>query len=165
VRAGRTLATNGPLLEIRVGGLEPGATVRLPRGGGRLDVEVSMRSVVPVDRVEVVQDGTVVAQGGPEGVTTTIGVARGGWLAARASGVRQAISGGWHGTVAAHTSPVYIEVDGSPCFDPRAAAHLDAVMAGGLLWLDTLATPPPSGDLGAVRRVFEAARERLAARG
>jgi hypothetical protein len=61
IRAGRTFATNGPLVELTVAGREPGDEVRLPAGRHELEVRARVRSIVPVERVEVVANGKVVA--------------------------------------------------------------------------------------------------------
>ncbi len=66
IKAGRTMATNGPLVELAVrasGGAwtEPGGEIALPAGKHRLEARVSLRSIVPVDKLEVVASGRVVA--------------------------------------------------------------------------------------------------------
>jgi hypothetical protein len=61
IKAGRTFATNGPLLEFSLAGKEAGDEVRLPAGDHELEARVRMRSIVPIERVEVVANGEVVA--------------------------------------------------------------------------------------------------------
>src|SRR5207245_1642276 len=67
LRAGRTFATNGPLLELAVrprgaqAWTEPGETIALGRGRHELEARVWLRSIVPLDRLEVVGNGAVVA--------------------------------------------------------------------------------------------------------
>src|SRR5262249_53873840 len=64
VRAGRTFATNGPLLELAVRApssgrwSEPGDELKLARAQ-ELEARVSLRSIVPVDHLEVVANGRV----------------------------------------------------------------------------------------------------------
>ena len=48
VRAGRTLASSGPVLTLAVDGHEPGAIVTLPAGGGRLEVRASAAAAQPI---------------------------------------------------------------------------------------------------------------------
>ncbi len=50
VRAGRTFVTSGPVLELTVEGTEPGGVIRLPAGGGRLEVVAEARAVQPRDQ-------------------------------------------------------------------------------------------------------------------
>ena len=62
VRAGRTFATSGPVLELAVDGHEPGDTVALSPGGGRLEIRARARAAQPViGSLEVVMNGRVVA--------------------------------------------------------------------------------------------------------
>jgi TolB protein len=60
LRAGRTLATNGPLLGLTVAGQPPGTQIAVPAGRSGLKYTGFMRSVVPVDHLELVMDGKVV---------------------------------------------------------------------------------------------------------
>ena len=55
----------------------------------------------------------------------------------------------------AHTSPVYVVVDGAGVFQERAGEHLITVMQGGLAWLDTLAIPKSPERHRPIRSVFE----------
>ena len=48
VRAGRTFATSGPVIELTVDGHEPGGVIALPAGGGHLDVQVRARAAQPI---------------------------------------------------------------------------------------------------------------------
>ena len=43
VRAGRTFTTTGPLLDLRVEGRAPGDEIRMPEGGGTVEVEARCR--------------------------------------------------------------------------------------------------------------------------
>ena len=66
LKAGRTFATNGPLLELA---LRPGPRsleraerrARCPPGRHALEARVTLRSIVPVDHLEIVGNGEVVA--------------------------------------------------------------------------------------------------------
>lgn len=59
LRAGRTFASNGPLLGFELAGSRPGDTVRRPSPGPQR-FRVAMRSPVAVDHLELVQNGRVV---------------------------------------------------------------------------------------------------------
>src|SRR5258706_11297494 len=61
IKSGRTFATNGPLLEFSHDGRVPGDELRLPAGHHTVQARVSLRSIVPVDRLEIVGNGQVVA--------------------------------------------------------------------------------------------------------
>src|SRR5262249_27273965 len=45
IRRGHTFYTTGPLLDLRINGNIPGATIRLPAGGGKLEIEGSVISL------------------------------------------------------------------------------------------------------------------------
>jgi hypothetical protein len=132
VRAGRTLATNGPWVELAVDGHGPGDLVR-PLPGRPLAVTV--RSVGPgVERLELVgPDGVLAAAAAEPGggaapaVDTAVEVDRSLWLCAVARGPgHPSVLGP---TVFAHTSPVWVELDGRPVRRPASARWL-------LDWLD-----------------------------
>src|SRR5207344_1374184 len=68
LKAGRSMATNGPLVELALrargqGGTwsEPGDELPLRDGRHELEARVSLRSIVPVDHLEIVSNGAVVA--------------------------------------------------------------------------------------------------------
>jgi hypothetical protein len=112
LRAGRTFASNGPLLEFTVDGQGPGSTVS-PRG--KVKVAAKAISRIPFERIEIVHDGVVVAdqpsrRGREARLEQEIEVQEGGWIAARISGDAKTYAGF---TVFAHTSPVYLRVDGT----------------------------------------------------
>src|SRR4029434_1302553 len=48
IKAGRTFATNGPLVELTIDGHGVGDEIRLPATGGRLRVHAALRSFVPI---------------------------------------------------------------------------------------------------------------------
>ncbi|MDQ2767198.1 MAG: CehA/McbA family metallohydrolase, partial [Gemmatimonadota bacterium] len=61
IKAGHTFATNGPLLSLTVNGNEPGDELKLSLGTHTMTVRAMMHSIVPVEHLEVVQSGKVVA--------------------------------------------------------------------------------------------------------
>jgi hypothetical protein len=117
VRAGRTVVTNGPWITLDVGGHRPGAVLDA-RPGDRLPVRIRCTGS-GVDRLVL---------HGPDGdlATTTADVLEhevlvgdgGLWLAAAAYGGDDPHTLG--APVFAHTSPVYVDVDG------RRVARADA---------------------------------------
>jgi hypothetical protein len=134
LKAGRTFVTNGPVFEFSADGLLLGETIRLdaPR---EVRVQGQVRWQSSLDRVEVVQNGEVVATATASGddrhvtLDETVMVARSGWLALRASGPRRA---GEPGSGAfGHTSPIYVEVSDHP---PEARADAEYFLA----WIDRL---------------------------
>ncbi|MGH7537842.1 MAG: CehA/McbA family metallohydrolase [Gemmatimonadales bacterium] len=118
LKAGRTFVTNAPLLSFTVAGRGPGEEVRLA-GPGRLSVHVRLRSIVPVDRLEIVGNGSVVASiplggdGTAADTTVLLPAERSGWLVLRAYGdsAREPVLDLYP---FATTSPVYVTVGGKP---------------------------------------------------
>lgn len=135
LKAGRTFATNGPLVELSVNGRGVGDEVRLA-GPGRVRIRASLRSYVPVDHFELVSNGEVVASFALDStrtrgnVDTTIAVDRSGWYTVRAwsdRGTQPVLDIYPFGT----TSPVYVTVGGAPI---RSKADAEWFIA----WIDRL---------------------------
>jgi len=108
VRAGRTFVTQGPLLLFTVNDTDPGTQISPIAGPIRIRAEVLGRH--PIDRIEIVADGEVIAEGS---TPLEVESETAGWWAARCH------SGG---RITAHTSPVYSSL-GSPSAVRRDAAH------------------------------------------
>jgi hypothetical protein len=130
LRAGRTFVTNGPLVELTVNGRGPGATI--DPASSPLQVRARALSRLPFDRLEIVQDGEVVAEQPAvrereARLEREIPIERGGWIAARVRSGAKTYAGY---TVFAHTSPVYYRMPGTPHRMARAAgAFVDEIEA------------------------------------
>ncbi len=61
LKKGRTFATNGPLLEFSLGGQLIGEELSLPQSQNAIPFTAKLRSIVPVDHLEVVCNGKVAA--------------------------------------------------------------------------------------------------------
>ncbi len=137
LRAGRSFVTNGPIVEITVDGrLRRGETLELaaPR---EVKVVGKAWSQFPLDRVELVYNGQVVATKELRDVRRedsiidqSILLDRSGWLAVRTSGPAHPDHPG--PDLYAHTSPVYVQVASK-----TAASKPDAEFF--LAWTDRLA--------------------------
>lgn len=128
LKAGRSFATNGPILFLKVNGHEPGDVVSLDEGGGSLTIEAEARAISPLARLEVVVARKVAARvDAPLNtsvlkVTTNLSVSESAWVVARAFEKNEET------TRFAHTSPVYVEVQGKPLLLSSAAAYYRAVV-------------------------------------
>ncbi len=137
IKAGRTFATNGPLLQFSLSGREPGDEIRLPTGEHEVEVKAWMRSIVPLDRVEVVSNGKVVATLPLStdrmscDATTKIKVSASGWYTLRATS-QHSIHPILDLYPFASTSPVYVTVGDAPV---RSKADADYFIA----WIDRVA--------------------------
>jgi hypothetical protein len=163
VRAGRTYSTTGPLLELTVEGRRIGETIRLPAGGGRLQVEALAESAWPLGRIEIVQNGRPVASessrlGGKKiAVSAKLSVSGSGWIAARCSGAQQTPAG----YMAAHTSPIYVLCGRQKAFDGPALEHMLNLTRGGIEYLETLATRFSDRDQERMIRIYRDVERRL----
>jgi hypothetical protein len=130
IRAGRTLATNGPWITLSVDG-QPIGEVLHRRVDDRLDIEATC-SGPGVTGVELIgADGRIdMARGaGAATLRSGIRVTSATWIAARAIGQKHPSI--MRGPATAHTSPVYVDVDGQ-----RVARPVDGAWC--LDWLDRL---------------------------
>src|SRR5262245_44666369 len=127
LRAGRTFISNGPLVEFTVDDKGPGSVIQASE---RLRVRARAISRLPFDRLQIIQDGLVVAEQAAvnrreASLEREIPVERGGWIAARieSSAKTHALTG-----VFAHTSPVYYRLQDAPFRRAEAAgAFIDEI--------------------------------------
>src|SRR5262245_20501661 len=119
LRGGHSYVTNGPIVEIIVAGQHrQGETLRMT-GPGKTKIVAKAWWHLPLRKVEIVQDGKVLAakEFKPDEKPADVWeheltVERSGWVAVRTSGPANADNPG--GDAFAHTSPVYIDVPGKP---------------------------------------------------
>jgi hypothetical protein len=131
LKAGRSMATNGPLLGMTVNSISPGGDINLDAGEHELQVSGFLRSIVPVDHLELVWNGNVVQTLTSDTTRTsadfetTVKVTGSGWLLLRAWNDKS------HPDVFdiypyATTNPVFVTVDGKR---PRSAGDADYFIA------------------------------------
>jgi hypothetical protein len=134
VRRGRTFVTNGPMLRLAVDGHGIGSEIERT-AGAEVVVEGEELSYVPIERLELVVNGDVVALGEVKehgrraSLRHTLRTDASCWVALRALG-----AAGPHvlgGELFAHTSPVYVTVMGSKVERRDDAAYF-------LEWIDRL---------------------------
>jgi hypothetical protein len=136
LKLGRTFATNGPLLQLTLGGQDVGEELKLSAGENKVPFTASLRSIVPVDHLEIVCNGRPVRDLELAGdrttahVADTITLAESGWCLLRA----------WSDKAEfpvldaypyATTSPIYVKVEGSGPKPTEDAAYFVA-------WIDRL---------------------------
>jgi len=177
VRAGRTVATTGPLIDLCVEGRGIGETIELPASGGTLEVRATAECFAPLSALELVHNGKVVSQAAhrpatraPKGakrleLTEKIRVSGTSWIAARCAGPGP-LRGRPHPAayMAAHTSPVYVNCPGSRLFDGPAARHMLALVEGGTEYLNALATVFDEASRKRMVKLFNQARQELRGR-
>jgi len=172
VRAGRTFATTGPVIDLKVDGKDIGDAIAMPPGGGHVEVRAVAESFWPLGKLEVVFNGRVAASTQAKKgskhleIRDRIRVPHTGWIAARCSGypnhpARISVHNTGGGYVAAHTSPVYLTCGGSRAFDGPAAEHMLALVEGGIEYLELIATAFDEGSRARMVKVLDEARQEL----
>jgi TolB protein len=136
LKAGKSFATNGPLLQFQVGETPIGGELSLPAGKHRVPMRVTLRSLVPLDHLEIIGNGVVVASIPLRGdrtaadTTVTVDISKSGWYLLRAYGDK-----GTEPVLDIYpfgsTSPVYVTVGGKPVRSAADAAYF-------IRWLDRL---------------------------
>ena len=130
LKAGRSFATNGPLLEFTLGGLPLGQTLALDAAGD-VAFTAHVRSIVPLDIAQVVCNGKVIAEVAldaerKEGTLTgTLPVGGSGWCLLRAF-TRKAEYPVLDNFVYATTSPVYVSIAGQAPRSSEDARYFSA---------------------------------------
>jgi hypothetical protein len=106
-RAGKSFVTSGPPALLKVNGREPGDEIRLPAGKHTVKVDVEVKSITPVESIEVMHNGK------PLGDVKTVTLDRSGWISVqvKAKYTRDPIRRPYP---LAATMPVWITVDGKP---------------------------------------------------
>jgi TolB protein len=132
LKAGRSFATNGPLLGFTLGGAGIGDELKLDAAQPRIKFSVRLRSIVAVDHLELVCNGRVVrsfiTRASDHGeFSGSVALKDSGWCVARASTVaaRYPVLDAY---VYATTSPIYITVAGRKARSPEDARYFAAWM-------------------------------------
>lgn len=137
IRAGRTFATSGPMLILTANGLDVGSTIKYSSGKSKkILVNAELSSIERIDSLELIQNGKIIKNLDLSGrkyrpvlkanISAELRPDRSGWVVARAifkspdGRLRQA-----------HTSPIYMIVDGK-----EIASKTDAEFM--IRWIDRL---------------------------
>jgi Tol biopolymer transport system component len=164
IKAGRTFATNGPLLRFELGGKSPGGDVRLDK---KQDVvfRAALGSIVPVDHLQIVCNGKVARELDLKADHTTAYVE--GKLPFESSGwcVLRAFSDKAEYPILdlypyATTSPVYVTIAGAPLRNPQDAAYFVAWMERLISAVQSSTSWNTEAEKQAVLAIFEEARQK-----
>jgi hypothetical protein len=150
VKKGRTFLSGGPIMGLNVEGAEIGDTFRV-LGPGEVQVSAFAESVIPINTLEIICNGKVVASvKSKEGqrrleINEKLKIDSHSWVAARAGG--PSYFGDlnhmdvWNRGVFAHTSPIYIECGGKwQMFDRVTAEYMLNLINGSLSYINNLST-------------------------
>jgi hypothetical protein len=155
MRDGRTFVTTGPLVSLSVNGKPIGSTLEL-KAGAPVEIVADVRAPFdryPIDSLEIVAGGKVIAVARNDGGASALHLThsfvpdRSTWVAARAHGstllpyqVWSVLGPSGQGIPAmAHTSPVYLTVDGAPIRSRDDARSLEAAVDRLIEWTRTKA--------------------------
>jgi hypothetical protein len=146
IKAGHTFVSTGPMLELRVNNLLPGASLDVKRGA-RVRITAQAQGhpgQIPLRRLQIIGHGKVLAEVAPGSAGQSAGgltidreieVPHGIWLAARTdAGPGQM----------AHTTPVYVTVERGGFHDPAGLAQRVDKTRGYLQEIRELLRPPAS---------------------
>ncbi len=148
VRAGRTFATTGPMLKFTAGGRDLGETIAAT-AGDLIPVRAEVSSRIPVERIEIIQGGKIVAtienneRSRDLVFEGDVRVDGSTWIAARAYSSEllpyqvSDLLGEDGVPLMAHTSPIYVDVDGKPRRSPEDAAFLAGWCDRAIEWAKT----------------------------
>ncbi len=135
LKAGRSFATNGPLLGLRLGGAGVGDELKFAAAQPRVAFSAHLRSIVAVEHLDLVCNGRVVRSllhvpSDHADIEGSIALSQSGWCVLRAStdGARDEVLDNY---VYATTSPVYMTVAGRAPRSPEDAKYFAA-------WMDRL---------------------------
>ena len=167
IKQGKTFATNGPLLGFTLDGRQIGDEISLPEGEHKLKFSAWVRSIVPLDHLQVICNGEVAKdlklsdKRDSADVSDTLTIARSGWclLRAYADKAEYPILDIYP---YATTSPIYISVTGTSLPSRDAAAYfvswIDRVKAAVEKYPDWNTENEKQhvlGQIGAARAAYE----------
>jgi hypothetical protein len=141
IRGGETFVTYGPLIEFTVDGKKPGSKIGMRAGGGRVDVTWQVASVVvPMSKVELIVNGEVRESRNinpdQDAGHWSVKIDRCSWLALLVRAHYQDKPE----IIAAHSSPVMVQVDGSEFSSVADAVTILDQIEGALAYIDTVGT-------------------------
>ena len=162
IRRGETFVTYGPLLDFTVEGRPAGTRINLPATGGTLDVMWRAASVtVPMSRVDLMVNGEIRQSQRVDAQQAaghwSIKLERSSWLALLVRGHYRDKPE----IIAAHSSPVVVEVAGTPFYAAADALTILEQIEGALAYLDTVGTRAQTARYRQMRMVLIAAHRRL----
>jgi hypothetical protein len=168
VRRAETFVTYGPLLDFAVDGHPMGSRIGMSANGGSVDVTWQVASVtIPPSRVELVVNGEIreSAAISPEGSSNgwqasgswSVKVEKSAWLALLVRGHYADKPE----VVAAHSTPVMVDVEGAPLLAAADAVTILEQIEGALAYLDTVGTRATDEAYKRMRLVLTSAHRSL----
>lgn len=162
IKKGNTFVTYGPLIDFNVDGKFPGASIKMSANGGTVDISWQVASVtVPMSKVELVVNGEIREQYGVKAKedqgTWSVKIDKSSWLALLVRGHyadKPEI-------IAAHSSPVMIQVKNSEFFAAADALTILEQIEGAMAYLDTIGTQAEDKVYKRMRLILESSHRRI----
>ncbi len=162
IRRAHTFVTFGPLMEFAVEGKPSGSRINMSRTGGTVDATWNVASVtVPMSRVELIVNGEV-----RRSISVEKWQAKGHWRVKidKSSWLALLVRGHYRDKpeiIAAHSSPVMVEVKGSEFLAAADALTILEQIEGSLAYIDTVGTRAQTAAYKRMRLVLTAAHRKL----
>jgi hypothetical protein len=161
VRAGRTVVTSGPIIELSVSGRPIGSTIEHTSDATPFKITAKVRSSTMPGPLEILVGGNVVARTADFGeMPHTAGLEIEAspkfstWIAARCGG--SPADAGF-----AHTSPVFVQVDGKPINDLALGQSIAKEIDRTIRWVETSGVFLLERRKAAILDVLRQAQEKL----
>jgi len=171
IRAGRTFVTTGPLLFLTVNGQGPGSVINASSGRAKVHVRVEVKNAGPLEMLQIVGNGpnrSINLRGKATGVEVESSAIfeeeielPTGWIAAAVYlGEKLGLA-----SVFAHTSPVYIQVEGQkPKPAPQAIETVMKQLDRALAWVQLEGRFQNQEQRERLSKIFWSARDALMSR-
>jgi hypothetical protein len=144
LRSGNTFLSGGPLLQFTVDGQPIGSMIKLGKNGGTVEVEARATSIFPINTLQIVQGGHIVAAAEEQPgqrelhLKTTLKIDGATWLCARCAGPDYTSTphyDSWQRGIFAHTSPIYIACEEYDVCDPATLQYMLTLVDGSLQYI------------------------------
>lgn len=164
IRKANTFVTCGPLMEFSVEGRPPGSRIKMSSSGGTVNVSWKTASVImPMTKLELIVNGEIcesksIGPDNDEGYHS-VKIDKSSWIALLLRGCysdepKQEV-------IAAHSSPVMIDIEGSPLLAKADALTILDQVEGALAYLDTVGTRAETKAYKRMRLVLTSAHRSL----
>jgi hypothetical protein len=136
LRSGHAYVSTGPITEFTVNGKIAGEVLEMPTSGS-VQVEVQVRSIVPLNSIQLVRNGAVIEEippgADPNNVSwkKSVAVKKSGWVHLRVSGDPGGRFPLDSAFAQSFTNPVWIVIDGQPIRNQESADYC-------IRWIDKL---------------------------
>lgn len=164
IRRANTFVTCGPLMEFSVEGKPPGSRIKMSSSGGTVNISWKVASVImPMTKVELIVNGEICESKsiGPdkdEGYWP-VKIDKSSWIALLIRAhypdkPKQEV-------IAAHSSPIMIDIEGSPLLAKTDALTILEQIEGALAYLDTVGTRAETKSYKRMRLILTSAHRSL----